>query len=393
MSHSPDQNKIKHASNRPRITRIDHLTLNIRKQLLHRAIIAQERHFCEKRAKRETETTVLTTTRTSAIVPPLFGAWRSWLARLVWDQEALGSSPSAPTTDICEAYIPAPCIFPAFVPVPCTRISYFSRIRHSAYPMQQKSPYPHKTAGSLMSSTNEVPVVKLGSSLQEVEKLLEANAKKYVSIDYIYVVDNQQKLKGIFSIKECFSHKKESLVDDIMQKHIIAAKPHTHQENVGLQALTHGLKQVPVVEESGVFLGVIQYDVIMKVLDREAVENALRASGISGKDAYDNLSNMTLGVAEISLPWLLIGLIGGLLGKNCRWLKKHFGKISFSRLSFSRRLYGRCGAYANGSIVSGSCHGSKTGIRKYVTRQFPVIVITGRSRPASGYFWHGTLWK
>ncbi len=232
-----------------------------------------------------------------------------------------------------------------------------------------------------MSSTNEVPVVKLGSSLQEVEKLLEANAKKYVSIDYIYVVDNQQKLKGIFSIKECFSHKKESLVDDIMQKHIIAAKPHTHQENVGLQALTHGLKQVPVVEESGVFLGVIQYDVIMKVLDREAVENALRASGISGKDAYDNLSNMTLWVSlKHRLPWLLIGLIGGLLtakivGGFEETLRQNIILAAFIPLVVYMADAARTQMEA--FIIRDLAMDPKLAFVKYVTRQFPVIVITG----------------
>lgn len=35
----------------------------------------------------------------------VFGVWRSWLARLVWDQEAGGSSPLTPTNSIIRNYL------------------------------------------------------------------------------------------------------------------------------------------------------------------------------------------------------------------------------------------------------------------------------------------------
>ncbi len=241
--------------------------------------------------------------------------------------------------------------------------------------------YPHKTAGSLMSGIDEIPVVQLGSSLRDVEKMLEEYAKKFVAIDYIYVVDSQRRLKGIFSIKECFSHKKESKVEDIMQQQIIAAKPHTHQERVAIQALMHKIKQMPVVEESGVLLGVIQYDVIIRVLDREAVENALRAGGISGKDAYDNLTNMTIFKSlKHRLPWLIIGLLGGLLTAKIvtgfeETLQKNLILAAFIPLVVYMADAARTQMEA--FIIRDLAMDPKLAFMKYIVRQLPIIVITG----------------
>ncbi len=241
--------------------------------------------------------------------------------------------------------------------------------------------YPHKTAGSLMSGIDEIPVVQLGSSLRDVEKMLEEHAKKFVAIDYIYVVDNQRHLKGVFSIKECFSHKKESKVEDIMQKSIIAAKPHTHQERVAIQALTHKIKQMPVAEESGVLLGVIQYDMIMRVLDQEAVENALRAGGISGKDAYDNLTNMTIFKSlKHRLPWLLIGLLGGLFTAKIvtgfeDTLEKNLILAAFIPLVVYMADAARTQMEA--FIIRDLAMDPKLAFVKYIVRQLPIIVITG----------------
>lgn len=231
-----------------------------------------------------------------------------------------------------------------------------------------------------MSGINEIPVVHLGSSLRDVEKMLEEHARKFAAIDYIYVIDDQRCLKGVFSIKECFSHKKEAKVEDIMQEQIIAAKPHTHQKQVALKSLIHKLKEVPVVEENGILLGVIRYDEIMRALDQQAVENALHVSGIAGKDVYDNLMNMSILTSlKHRLPWLMIGLLGGLLtakivGQFETTLEKNIILAAFIPLVVYMADAARTQMEA--FIIRDLAMDVKLSFIKYALRQFPVVIIT-----------------
>lgn len=175
--------------------------------------------------------------------------------------------------------------------------------------------YPPETAGRLM--TNKVPIVLENVTVNDVEQLLYKEAKNFESINYIYVVDRNNKLKGAISIKELFRSPKTFPVKELLPQKIISVRTHTDQERVALLALKHSLKTVPVVDKESVLVGAIPFDSILKILDKEAVEDILRLGGIYYKGSYDDLLHLPV-VQSIRhrLPWLLIGLGGGLLAAS-----------------------------------------------------------------------------
>lgn len=175
----------------------------------------------------------------------------------------------------------------------------------------QNGKYPKQSAGKIM--TANVPLIYESSLIKDVRGLLIKRAKSLDSINYVYVLDDNKSLKGILSIKEVFGAKSDALVKDIMVTNIIKVRPYTDQEKVAMLALKNSIKEIPVVDKEGVFLGIIENDSIMKILHSEGIENLLLFGGITPDTPYDNLFKLPILTSlKHRLPWLIVGLLGGL---------------------------------------------------------------------------------
>jgi magnesium transporter len=100
-----------------------------------------------------------------------------------------------------------------------------------------------------------------------------------------------------------------------MATELVTVRPHADQERVVHLALAHNLKAVPVVDKNGGFLGAVLSGTLLQTLYREVSEDMLRLAGIKRSEAmFDNVLKIPLGRSlEHRLPWLLLGLLGGLL--------------------------------------------------------------------------------
>ncbi|MEM5843696.1 MAG: magnesium transporter [Candidatus Aenigmatarchaeota archaeon] len=180
--------------------------------------------------------------------------------------------------------------------------------------MEQKS---LKTAESLM--IKEVPVVSVDSSLEEVKKILTREAEKFEVLDYIYVVDKEKVLCGVFSIKELMKAKDKNLkAKDIMKKDLVFAHPRTHQERIVYLALSKGIKAVPVVDEKNHLLGVVPYDTILTIFNQEVREDIFKFGGLFHKvgKEYTTIKSPAKHMIKSRLPWLLVGIFGGIIAAS-----------------------------------------------------------------------------
>ena len=126
--------------------------------------------------------------------------------------------------------------------------------------------------------TAKIPIVYLDNTISEIEKFLSQN--EFETLNYIYVVDNEQKLIGVFSIKELFLKPKDKKAKEIMKTNIIKAHPGSAQERVAILALKNNLKSIPIVDKNDKILGVVSSDSILEILHLEDVEDFLRSVGI-----------------------------------------------------------------------------------------------------------------
>lgn len=171
---------------------------------------------------------------------------------------------------------------------------------------------PGKAAGKVM--TTKVPVITIGATIFDAEKLLLKDAKKYETINYIYVVNTKGKLVGVCSVKELFSHSKSTKITDVMKEKLVVVHMQTDQERVAYDALKYNIKAMPVVDKKGSFLGVVDGDDILRILYEEMQDDLFHSAGIQRHNSTDNVLTISVWKSlKHRLPWLLIGLAGGLL--------------------------------------------------------------------------------
>lgn len=170
---------------------------------------------------------------------------------------------------------------------------------------------PRDAAGRRITAS--VPRIRPGETIRDAKELIEKNAKKYESINYIYVTSKSGRLKGVVSIKDIFNYPPDTRISEIMVTKVVKAKPETDQEKVALKALRNNIKSIPIVNDQGRFLGALTNDSILNILDTEYREDFLKMSGIViTKNSHLNESMDVFKSFKVRAPWILIGLFGGL---------------------------------------------------------------------------------
>jgi magnesium transporter len=126
------------------------------------------------------------------------------------------------------------------------------------------------------------------------------------------VVDDINKLVGVLSLKRLlFASPKTKIIDLYQGKNIISVKTSDDSEQVAKVMEKYGLVSVPVVDLQNKLVGRITLDDVVDIIKEEADKDFQLASGISEK-VESNASVWRMSRAR--LPWLLIGLLGGILG-------------------------------------------------------------------------------
>jgi magnesium transporter len=198
---------------------------------------------------------------------------------------------------------------------------------------KEKKEYPKDSAGEKM--INNVPICSSSSKVDEVRQNIISKASELETINYVYVVDNK-KLVGVFSLKEVFRRKKDEKISSFMDKEIVKIRPHSDQEKAAFLAIKHNLKSIPVTSKDNDFLGIIPSDIIMNILHEEHVEDVFLSAGLhKGNDFSGKIIDASvMSLAKIKIPWLIVGLFGGLLAAQVTTLfeaplKAHFLLAAF----------------------------------------------------------------
>ena len=168
--------------------------------------------------------------------------------------------------------------------------------------------YDEDTAGGFMGT--EMIVVNENWSMPECIKEMRQQAEDMDEIYYVYVVDDDNKLRGIFPLKKMITHPSVSKIKHVMETDPITVKADTPIDEVVLDFEKYDLVAMPVVDSIGRLLGRITVDDVMDQV-REAQERDYQlASGIvQDVDADDSIFAQT----KARIPWLLIGIASGIL--------------------------------------------------------------------------------
>ena len=181
--------------------------------------------------------------------------------------------------------------------------------------VRRHSSYPPETAGRLMITN--VPITLSDFTIGDARKNFLQNLSDLKSINYLYVVNKTHQLVGVLSLRDLLRLPGNQEITEIMHTKLITAHPHTDQERIAYLALKNNLKSIPIVDKDNKFLGIVPTNTILSITFQEAHENILRLAGIHQRGDPDDIIRLPAKISLIHrLPWLLVGLIGGLLAAS-----------------------------------------------------------------------------
>lgn len=169
--------------------------------------------------------------------------------------------------------------------------------------------YDEDSAGGLMAK-EFIRANQNWNVVQTIEEI-RRQAEKVEKIYSIYVVDNRQHLLGRVSLKKIILASADTKISDIYEPELISIPTHMEGEDVAEIMRRYDLESVPVVNAKNRLVGRITVDDILDLIREQSEEDIQAMTGISA-DVEE--SDSIFRISKARLPWLLIGVIGGLMG-------------------------------------------------------------------------------
>ncbi|SNR27164.1 magnesium transporter [Maribacter sedimenticola] len=166
--------------------------------------------------------------------------------------------------------------------------------------------YAENSAGGLMAK--ELVKVNENWNVLTCVKEMRAQAENVTRVHSIYVVDDEDKLKGRLSLKDLLTTSTKTHIKDVFIKNVDSVNVNEDPEEVARIMSKYDLEAIPVIDEIGRLVGRITIDDIVDVIKEEAERDYQMAAGISqGVEADASIWELT----RARLPWLILGLFGG----------------------------------------------------------------------------------
>ena len=180
--------------------------------------------------------------------------------------------------------------------------------------------YPEDTAGALMGT--ELIKVNKRWKVMECVREMRLQAEEVEKVHSIYVVDDDDKLLGTLSLKKLLTTSLKNPIEEVYNNKIKSVEASTDAEDVANIMQKYDLVVLPVVDAIGRLVGRITIDDMVDVMRDEAKEDYNLASGLTDEVESDD---SILTITRARLPWLLIGLFGGILAAAV--IKRYEGAI------------------------------------------------------------------
>jgi Mg/Co/Ni transporter MgtE (contains CBS domain) len=139
--------------------------------------------------------------------------------------------------------------------------------------------YEEDTAGSLM--TTEYIGLPFWLTAEQAINELRRLAPEAETIYYLYVVDEQETLEGVLSLRELIIASPETPLKDLMHTKIVKISPYEDHEKIADIFHKYGLLAVPVINSLDQVLGIITVDDVLELLMPERPRGEILSSLIA----------------------------------------------------------------------------------------------------------------
>lgn len=236
--------------------------------------------------------------------------------------------------------------------------------------------YAQDSAGGIMHK--ELVKVNENWNILTCVKEMRIQAENISRVHSIYVVDDENRLKGRLSLKDLLTTSTKTPISEIYIRKLNSVKVDIEDIEVARIMQKYDLEAIPVIDELGRLVGRITIDDIVDVIKDEADKDYQLAAGITQDvEAGDSVLELT----KARLPWLLIGMVievfaSFVLKSNEKTFQTYSTLIIFVPLLSATA--GNIGVQASAIVVQGLANGTlKEFSKQYFSRELTVAMISG----------------
>ncbi|RED44507.1 Mg2+ transporter MgtE [Winogradskyella eximia] len=242
--------------------------------------------------------------------------------------------------------------------------------------IQELLAYDEDTAGGLMAK--ELVKVYETWTVAGCLRRIRGQAKDVTRVHSVYVVDKKDKLIGRLSLKDLIISKSDTKIADIAKDNVDWAHVNDDVEDVAKIMAKYDLEAIPVVNDDQILVGRITIDDIIDVIRDEADKDYQLAAGISKDvEADDSILKLT----RARLPWLFIGMFGGLGAASIiEQFNDNMGNfvVLLSFVPLIQATAGNVGVQSSAIVVQGIANGTIDGnIIKRLFKEFLLGLVNG----------------
>lgn len=183
--------------------------------------------------------------------------------------------------------------------------------KEDAEDVRQLLTYDPDTAGGIMAT--EFISINESMCVKETLKYLQEAAPDAETAYYMYVIDNNEMLKGVVSLREIVVSPFDTPISEIINTNIISLTYDMDQEEVAHMFEKYGFLLMPVVDHNDKMLGIVTVDDIMEILRDETTEDIHR---LAGMDEGEKVNGTMIESVKSRLPWLFVNLVTAIIASS-----------------------------------------------------------------------------
>lgn len=171
--------------------------------------------------------------------------------------------------------------------------------------------YDPDTAGGIMAT--EFISIRENKTIEKTLKYLQKEAPDAESAYYLYVINKENVLKGVVSLRDIVCNDFNTKISEIINTNVISVPYYMDQEEVASKFEKYGFMTMPVVDENNKILGIVTVDDIVEVMQEETTEDIHRLGGVDEEEKVDGSLRNSI---KSRLPWLIVNLITAILAAS-----------------------------------------------------------------------------
>ncbi len=174
---------------------------------------------------------------------------------------------------------------------------------HVSSPLRELLQYPDDSAGGIMS--DQYTTLSIEGTVADALHQLRNRKLDSPDISYLYVTDTDERLVGVASFRDLVLSAPEKPLREITRGDVTRLKAFDDQEAIAQQFEHYHFLALPVVDDDGRLLGIVEANEALHIAQEEATEDMQLMVGVSGEEHALTPWHKAIGKR---LPWLYVNL-------------------------------------------------------------------------------------